>query len=89
MIHRASLALLAAVLMATGAASAADADTQAVIYRAHQDAIDLAIGWAERNVIFTRTGAGGAVQEEVRGVVAAAFDHWDSRAATRTCTRMW
>ncbi len=58
----------------------ADAETQAVIYRAHQDAIDLALGWAERNVIFTRTGAGGAVQEEVRGLVAAAFDHWDSRA---------
>jgi len=58
----------------------AEPDTQTLIYRAHQDAIQVALAWAEQNVIFTRTGAGGRVQEEVRGVVAAAFDHWDSRA---------
>lgn len=57
-----------------------DAKTQATIHRAHQDAIALALRWAERNIVFTRVGAGGAVQEDVRGVVAAAFDHWDSRA---------
>ena len=28
----------------------------------------------------TRTGRGGVVSQDVRGVVAAAFDHWDSRA---------
>src|SRR5207302_5738854 len=58
----------------------ADADTQAVIYQAHRDAIQIAVGYAERNVVFTRTGVNGAIQEEVRGVIAAAFDHWDSRA---------
>lgn len=58
----------------------ADAATQTAIYRAHQDAIATALAWAEQNVFFTRTCAGGAVQDEVRGVVAAAFDHWDSRA---------
>src|SRR6201999_1016978 len=34
----------------------------------------------EQNVFLTRTGRNGIVQEEIRGVVAAAFDHWDSRA---------
>ena len=58
----------------------ADVDTQSVIYRAHQDAIATAIGWAEQHVFFTRRGAGGAIQDTVRGVVAAGFDHWDSRA---------
>ena len=57
-----------------------DASTQAVIYQAHQDAIRIAISYAERNVFFSRSGTNGVVQEEVRGVVAAAFDHWDSRA---------
>ncbi len=57
----------------------ADAGTQAVIYQAHQDAINLAIRYAERNVFFSRSGVHGIVQEPIRGVLAAAFDHWDSR----------
>jgi conjugative relaxase-like TrwC/TraI family protein len=57
-----------------------DASTQAVIYQTHQDAIRIAIRYAERNVFFSRSGTNGVVQEEIRGVVAAAFDHWDSRA---------
>ncbi len=57
----------------------ADAGTQAVIYQAHQDALKLAIGYAERNVFFSRSGVNGVVQEPIRGVLAAAFDHWDSR----------
>ena len=28
----------------------------------------------------SRSGSGGVVQEDVAGVVAAAFDHWDFRA---------
>lgn len=58
----------------------ADAGTQAVIYQAHRDAIDLAIAYAERHVFFSRSGVNGVVQESIRGVLAAAFDHWDSRA---------
>ncbi len=58
----------------------ADAPTQQVIHQAHRDAIALALAWAEDNVVFTRTGAGGRVQERVRGLVCAAFDHWDSRS---------
>jgi conjugative relaxase-like TrwC/TraI family protein len=58
----------------------ADGATQAVIYQAHQDAIDIAIAHAERQVFFCRSGTNGIVQVPVRGIVAAAFDHWDSRA---------
>ncbi len=41
---------------------------------------ELVIEYAEERVFASRSGKGGAVQEDVRGVVAAAFDHWDSRA---------
>jgi conjugative relaxase-like TrwC/TraI family protein len=58
----------------------ADAETQALIYEAHQDAIRYAIGYAEKNIFFSRTGINGVVQEDIRGVIATAFDHWDSRA---------
>ncbi|MFC6044871.1 MobF family relaxase, partial [Nocardioides hankookensis] len=58
----------------------ADAGTQAVIYQSHLDAIDLTIKYAEEHVFFSRSGSAGVVQEEIEGVIAAAFDHWDSRA---------
>jgi conjugative relaxase-like TrwC/TraI family protein len=58
----------------------ADGATQAAIYEAHVEAIRRAIGYAEKNVFFSRSGVNGVVQEDVRGVIAAAFDHWDSRA---------
>ena len=37
-------------------------------------------GWLEREVAFTRVGRGGARQVPVRGLVAAAFTHRDTRA---------
>jgi conjugative relaxase-like TrwC/TraI family protein len=58
----------------------ADAGTQAVIYHAHLHALQYVLGYAERHVFASRSGKNGVVQEQVRGVVAAAFDHWDSRA---------
>jgi conjugative relaxase-like TrwC/TraI family protein len=58
----------------------ADARTQELIVEAHHAAIRDALAWAEGNVFATRTGHGGATQVGVRGVVAAAFDHPDSRA---------
>jgi conjugative relaxase-like TrwC/TraI family protein len=58
----------------------ADAGTQAVIYEAHQEAIRRALAYAEQHVFFSRSGTNGVVQEQIRGVVAAGFDHWDSRA---------
>ena len=36
--------------------------------------------YGEQQVFASRTGTNGIVQERVRGVVATAFDHWDSRA---------
>ncbi len=50
------------------------------IHAAHRAAIEDVIAYAERQVFATRTGAGGVVSQDVRGVIAAAFDHWDSRA---------
>ena len=58
----------------------ADGPTRERIYAAHQEALEFVIGYAERQVFTTRTGRGGVVSEPVRGVVAAGFDHWDSRA---------
>ncbi len=59
----------------------ADQDTKAVIHAAHRDALAQVIAYAEEHVIATRTGRGGIVSAAVTGVVAAAFDHWDSRAS--------
>jgi conjugative relaxase-like TrwC/TraI family protein len=58
----------------------ADAGTQAVIYDCHQRAIQRTIEYAEREVLHSRSGTNGVVQEDIGGVVAAGFDHWDSRA---------
>ena len=57
----------------------ADEATQGLIYAAHQRALEHVIGYAEEHVFSSRSGKGGVVQEDIRGVVAAAFDHWDSR----------
>jgi conjugative relaxase-like TrwC/TraI family protein len=58
----------------------ADGGTQAVIYAAHQQALAYVLAYAEQCVFTSRSGKNGVVQEEIRGVVGAAFDHWDSRA---------
>ena len=63
-----------------------DEATRARIRAAHQAALEFVIGYAEDRVFATRTGRGGVVSDDVRGVVAAAFEHWDSRAGTRSCT---
>ncbi len=58
----------------------ADEGTKAVIYEAHCEAIRRAIAYAETEVFHSRSGTNGVVQEDIVGAVAAAFDHWDSRA---------
>jgi conjugative relaxase-like TrwC/TraI family protein len=58
----------------------ADGGNQAVIYEAHQQALAYVLRYAEQCVFTSRSGKHGVVQEEIRGVVGAAFDHWDSRA---------
>ncbi len=66
----------------------ADPQTQAIIYRAHKQAVAHVLRYAEQHVMYSRSGRDGVVQEDVTGIVAAAFDHWDSRAVIRSCTPM-
>ncbi len=58
----------------------ADADTKAAIYACHRRAIEVVLTYAEREVFHSRSGRNGVVQEDVEGVVATAFTHFDSRA---------
>lgn len=61
----------------------ADAGTQALILQAHHQAVQETLAVVERQVAATRTGsdggAGAVTQMDVVGLIAAAFDHWDSR----------
>ena len=63
----------------------ADGGTQTLIARAHHAAIQDVLLILERDVAMTRVGAkgprGAVAQAEVRGVIAAAYDHYDSRSA--------
>jgi conjugative relaxase-like TrwC/TraI family protein len=58
----------------------ADPDTKAQIYACHRHAIDIVLSYAEREVFHSRSGTNGVIQEDLDGVVAVAFTHWDSRA---------
>jgi conjugative relaxase-like TrwC/TraI family protein len=58
----------------------ADPAVAAVIERAHQDAVKDALAFIETHALFTRTGPHGIRQVNVRGLVATAFTHRDSRA---------
>ena len=58
----------------------ADPAVAAVIERAHQAAVKDALAFIEKHALFTRTGPQGIRQVNVRGLVAAAFTHRDSRA---------
>jgi conjugative relaxase-like TrwC/TraI family protein len=58
----------------------ADPATAAVIERAHQAAVKDALKFIEQHALFTRTGPQGIRQVNVRGLVATAFTHRDSRA---------
>jgi len=58
----------------------ADPHVAAQIERAHQAAVQDALSFIERHALFTRQGRNGVRQVDVRGLVAAAFTHRDSRA---------
>jgi conjugative relaxase-like TrwC/TraI family protein len=58
----------------------ADPAVAAVIERAHQAAVKDALAFIEKHALFTRTGPQGIRQVNVRGLVAVAFTHRDSRA---------
>ena len=46
----------------------------------HHEAIADTLRWAEDHVAFTRMGTNGVAQVKATGLIAAAFDHRDSRA---------
>jgi conjugative relaxase-like TrwC/TraI family protein len=62
----------------------ADAATQSRIVQAHHSAVAEVVALIEREVAATRTGAtaqdGAVAQVDVTGLIATAFDHFDSRA---------
>jgi conjugative relaxase-like TrwC/TraI family protein len=58
----------------------ADRHLAAQIERAHQAAVRDALSFIEGHALFTRQGRNGVRQVNVRGLVAAAFTHRDSRA---------
>lgn len=62
----------------------ADAGVQALIGEAHHRAVAEVVAFMEREVAATRTGAtvgdGAVAQVDVTGLIATAFDHFDSRA---------
>ncbi len=58
----------------------ADAETRKVIVDCHRRAIEVVLAYAEREVFFSRSGPQGIIQEDVEGVVAGAFTHWNSRS---------
>ncbi|MFE6645092.1 MobF family relaxase [Nocardioides sp. NPDC057772] len=61
----------------------ADATTQELLLAAHHAAVADVIDYVEREVAATRAGVansdGAVSQVRVEGIIAAAFDHWDSR----------
>ncbi|UOQ56364.1 relaxase domain-containing protein [Leucobacter allii] len=62
-----------------------DAGTQALIAEAHHAAMNDVIDLIERDVAMTRVGAAGprgaVAQVEIRGLLATAYDHYDSRSS--------
>lgn len=56
------------------------AETRSQIHEAHRAAVADALEWLERSAAFTRAGTEGQAQIDTSGVIAAVFDHWDSRA---------
>ncbi|GAA3537527.1 MobF family relaxase [Kribbella ginsengisoli] len=57
-----------------------DVGTQEQIVAAHHEAVDDVVRLIEQHAVLTRTGEHGIAQVETRGLVGAAFDHWDTRA---------
>jgi conjugative relaxase-like TrwC/TraI family protein len=61
-----------------------DRNTQAIILGAHRAAMAETIKFIEEHIAATRMGTdagnGSIMQADVSGVIATAYDHWDSRA---------
>ncbi|WLQ05680.1 MobF family relaxase [Arthrobacter oryzae] len=50
------------------------------ILETHHQAVKATLEWLETYVIHTRAGRNGVAHLGTRGAIAAAFDHWESRA---------
>lgn len=57
----------------------ADPDVQALVVAAHRAAVRDALAFMEDRAVFTRIGHNSIAQVPTRGMVAALFDHWDTR----------
>ncbi|WP_285100911.1 MobF family relaxase [Promicromonospora sp. MEB111] len=61
-----------------------DKNTQAIILSAHRAAIAETLNFIEEHIAATRMGTdagdGSVMQADVTGLIATAYDHWDSRA---------
>ncbi|NUR97930.1 MAG: relaxase domain-containing protein [Kribbellaceae bacterium] len=57
-----------------------DVGVQEQIVLAHHEAIDDVLELVQDQAVFTRTGQDGVAQLDTRGVIATAFDHWDTRS---------
>lgn len=56
-------------------------DLQEQILQTHHEAVEATLAWMEEQVINTRSGRNGVAHVGTRGVISAAFDHWESRAS--------
>jgi conjugative relaxase-like TrwC/TraI family protein len=56
-----------------------DEPTRQAVADAHRAAVSDLLGWIEDRALFTRTGRNGVNQVATRGMLAAGFDHWDTR----------
>lgn len=59
----------------------ADAPTQELLAQAHHAAMRDTVALLEKRVASTRVGKGGIARMPITGVIAVAFDHYDSRAS--------
>ncbi|WP_249933793.1 MobF family relaxase [Kocuria sp. 2SI] len=59
----------------------ADSATQELIVQAHHAAMRDTLALLEQRVAATRVGKGGIARMPITGVIATAFDHYDSRAS--------
>jgi len=57
----------------------ADDATRAKVHGAHRAAVASALEFVEATVVRTRVGAGGCRQVRAKGMIAAGFEHWDTR----------
>jgi conjugative relaxase-like TrwC/TraI family protein len=64
----------ASVLWALGSEA-----TQRAVVDAHREAVTAVLNLVEQRFLHIRVGAQGCAQVATRGMIAAAFDHWDTR----------